>query len=181
MQSVSSKIRTRVTVSISYDDNQYTMGTWKALCIVMSFLILSSICWSSSLVHFKNGPENLTSGTHQVFITLMRFLLRNLVSSSFLVLLRYSFLLFLSFSLVWWCPLAILLSISKFPFLWSFWFFYLFDSSIPSVICLFLLFFISMAHFSMPNSVPISSLYIIFTQPLRSGRIWHKVNFLSGV
>ena len=22
---------------------------------------------------------------------------------------------------------------------------------------------------------------IIFTQPLRSGRIWHKVNFLSGV
>ena len=23
--------------------------------------------------------------------------------------------------------------------------------------------------------------FIIFTQPLRSGRIWHKVNFLSGV
>ena len=24
-------------------------------------------------------------------------------------------------------------------------------------------------------------MYIIFTQPLRSGRIWHKVNFLSGI
>ena len=24
-------------------------------------------------------------------------------------------------------------------------------------------------------------LMILFTQPLRSGRIWHKVNFLSGV
>ena len=27
----------------------------KALCIVMIFLVLSSICLSSSLVHFKNG------------------------------------------------------------------------------------------------------------------------------
>ena len=26
-----------------------------------------------------------------------------------------------------------------------------------------------------------SVIYIMFTQPLRSGRIWHKVNFLSGV
>ena len=24
-------------------------------------------------------------------------------------------------------------------------------------------------------------LFTLFTQPLRSGRIWHKVNFLSGV
>ena len=31
----------------------------------------------------------------------------------------------------------------------------------------------------MPN--PNSFLIFIFTQHLRSGRIWHKVNFLSGV
>ena len=28
MQSISSRILTRVAVSISYDDNHYTMGTW---------------------------------------------------------------------------------------------------------------------------------------------------------
>ena len=27
----------------------------------------------------------------------------------------------------------------------------------------------------------LNSSLILFTQPLRSGRIWHKVNFLSGV
>ena len=29
----------------------------------MSFLVLWSICWSSSLVHFLNGPEFLTKGS----------------------------------------------------------------------------------------------------------------------
>ena len=47
-----------------------------------SWVILFSICWSSSLVHFKNGPEYLTRGTEHVFIPLMRFLLRSLLSSS---------------------------------------------------------------------------------------------------
>ena len=50
----------------------------KALCIVMSFLVLLSICLSSSLVHFKNGPMYLTRGTIQVFIPLIRFLLCSL-------------------------------------------------------------------------------------------------------
>ena len=31
----------------------------KAFCIVISFLVLQSICWTSSLVHFKNSPEYL--------------------------------------------------------------------------------------------------------------------------
>ena len=34
----------------------------KVLCNVMSFLVLWFICWSSSLVHFKNDPEYLTRG-----------------------------------------------------------------------------------------------------------------------
>ena len=33
-----------------------------------SFLVLWSICWSSSLVHFKNDPEYLLRRTAQVFI-----------------------------------------------------------------------------------------------------------------
>ena len=66
-----------------------------ALFIVMSFLVLCSTGWSSSLVHFKNGPKYLTRGAAQVFIPLIRILLHSLVSSSFLVLLRYSFLIFL--------------------------------------------------------------------------------------
>ena len=164
MQSVSSRIWTRVAVSISYDDNHYTTGTsleiqllffpflflvifvslmfvllilflvavislpfrrcidaltlssvlacplpsffvdayslstsflgYKALCLVMSFLILWSICWISTLVHFKNGTEYIRRDTCQVFIPLMTFLLCSLILNSFLVLLGYSFFIF---------------------------------------------------------------------------------------
>ena len=65
-----------------------------ALCIIISFLVLWSICLSSSRVYLRKGPEYLTRGTAQVFIPLMRFLLLSFVSSSFLVLLRYSFWIF---------------------------------------------------------------------------------------
>ena len=50
-----------------------------ALCIVISFLFLWSICLSSSRVHLRKGPEYLTRGTAQVFIPLMRFLLLSFV------------------------------------------------------------------------------------------------------
>ena len=50
----------------------YSLSTssrgWKALCIVMSFLVLWFICWSSSLVHAKNGPNYLKRAKVQVFI-----------------------------------------------------------------------------------------------------------------
>ena len=62
-----------------------------ALCLVISFLVLWSIYLSSSLIHLRKGPEYLKRGTAQVFIPLIRFLLESFVSSSFLVLLRYSF------------------------------------------------------------------------------------------
>ena len=89
----------------------YSLSTsflgYKALYIVLSFLVLWSICLSSSIVHFKNGPEYLTPGITQVFIPLMRFLLYSLVSNSFLVL-----------------PLLpIFPRISTLPFLRAFWFF----------------------------------------------------------
>ena len=72
--------------------------------------------------HFKNSPEYLTSWTAQVFIPLIRFLLYSFVSSCFLVLLRYSFLFFLSSPPIWWCHLPIFPSICWSPFLRAFWF-----------------------------------------------------------
>ena len=66
----------------------------KALCIVMSFLVLWLICWSSSPVHFKKGPEYLTWDSAQMSIPLMIFLQCSLVSNSFLALQRVFFLIF---------------------------------------------------------------------------------------
>ena len=86
----------------------------KDLCIVMNFLVLFSI--SSSLLHFRNGLCFISRKKARVFILLIRFILCNLVSSSFLILPRYFFF-----------------------------------------------------HLSMFDG----TIY----QPLRSGRIWHKVNF----
>ena len=60
-----------------------------AWCIVISFLVILSICLSSSLVHLRKSPEYLTSGTAQVFIPLIRFLL------------IYSFWVF-QISVSWW-------------------------------------------------------------------------------
>ena len=33
------------------------------------------------------------------------------------------------------------------------------------------------SQFLSPVLMPLKMIFIIFTQPLRSGRIWHKVNF----
>ena len=41
----------------------------KALCIVMGFLVLGSISWSSSRVYFRYGPKYLTRGIAQIFIS----------------------------------------------------------------------------------------------------------------
>ena len=88
----------------------------KSLCIVIRFLVLWFICWSSTLVHFKNVPEYLTKGTAPVFISLMRFLLYSSVSSSFLVLLNCSFFMFQFISAY------LMVSASNIPFLRAFWF-----------------------------------------------------------
>ena len=61
----------------------------KAICMVISFLVLWCICWSCSLVQYKNGPEYLTKETAPAFNSVMRFQSYSLVSSSFLW--RYSF------------------------------------------------------------------------------------------
>ena len=86
-----------------------------ALCIVMSFLVLWSICWSSSFVHSKNGPGYLTRWVLQAFTLLMSYFIHRLVSSNFHVLQRYYFKNFLSPSLVWGCSLLIFPGTCKFP------------------------------------------------------------------
>ena len=128
------------------------------LCMVISFLVLWSICLSSSLIHIKKVPEYLTGGTAQVFIPLIRFLQHSFVSSSFLVLLRYSFLIF---SFISTC---LMVSASKMPkylyvsFSPSVQILFWFRSSILSIRCLLPLF---MAHFSMSDSFPMLWLYIL--------------------
>ena len=61
---------------------------FNTFCLVISFLVLWSICLSSSLVYFNNGPKYLTTGIVQDFIPFITFQRYNFVSSRFLVLLR---------------------------------------------------------------------------------------------
>ena len=133
----------------------------KALYMVFSFLVLWSICLSYSLVHFKKGPEYLTRGTASVFIPLKKFLQHSFILSSFLVILRYYFLIF---SFISTC---LIVSASKMPkylhvsFSPSVLILSWFGRSILSVRCRLPLFCTNIAHFSVPNYIPISWLYIL--------------------
>ena len=132
---------------------------YNASCKVISFLVLWSICLSSSLVHFRKGLEYLTRSTPQVFIPLISFRLESFVSISFLVLLRYSFWIL---SFISTCLMVSASKMSKYFYV-SFspsvrilsWF----GSSIPSVRCRLPLFITS--TFFYANSIPISWLYIL--------------------
>ena len=129
--------------------------------MVISSLVLWSICLSSSLVHLRKGPKYLTWGTAQVFIPLIRFLQESFVSISFLVLLRYSFWIL---SYISSCLMVSAPKISKYLYV-SFsasvlilsWF----GSFIPWVRCRLPLFMTNRVHFSTPNSIHMSWLYIL--------------------
>ena len=49
MQSVSSRIRTRVAVSLSYDDNHYTTGTAKIIIIIICEFFIWALAGSHSM------------------------------------------------------------------------------------------------------------------------------------
>ena len=91
----------------------YSLSTsclgYNALCMVISFLVLWSICLNLSLVNLRKGPEYLTRGIAPVFIPLIMFQLESFVLSSFLILLRYYFLI-LSF-----ISACVMVSASKIP------------------------------------------------------------------
>ena len=72
---------------------------WIVNFLFFFFFFFLFICLTSSLVHFREGWENLTWGTGQVFISLSRFLLQSLVLRSVLILLRYFIFTFTFISL----------------------------------------------------------------------------------
>ncbi len=61
--------------------------------MVLSFLLLSVYLFKFISGLLEKDPVYLTSSTAQVFIPLIRFRLDSFVSSTFLVLLRYSFII----------------------------------------------------------------------------------------
>ena len=60
MQSVSSKIWTRVAVSISYDDNDYTTGTSWWVGIFSSFEEISQEIHASVTLQMHKGMHSVT-------------------------------------------------------------------------------------------------------------------------
>ena len=122
----------------------------KALCIVMGFLVLWFICWSSFFIHFKSRvsykedkPMCLSFWWNFYYIVWFQVVF----SFSWDILFQF----FLSSPLVWWSPLSIFPSICKFPFLRAFSFFSWFCISFPFIICRF--------RFSLWTWCQIPSLY----------------------
>ena len=74
----------------TYNLSMSSLGC-NALCMVISILVLWSICSSSSLDHFKNGPEYLTRGKPRHLSLWQGSCQRVFISSNFLVLQRYTF------------------------------------------------------------------------------------------
>ena len=66
----------------------------KTISIIMTFFCSLVYLFMFS-VHFKCVPEYFTTGIAQVFIHSMKFLLSSMISGSFIVLVRYSFIYFL--------------------------------------------------------------------------------------
>ena len=151
-----------------------TSSLWcNALCMLISFLVLWFIWLSSSLVHFKNCPEYLTGGTAQVIVPLIWFLLPSFVSSTFMGLLGYSFLIFSFISTCLMVSDSNIHMYLKVFYFSSVLIFPGFGHSIPSVRCRLPLFTTSLAHFSMPNSIPMSWQHIL------TACIWVSNSFSS--
>ena len=147
----------------SWHMSTFSLGC-NILLIVISFLNLWFICWSFSLVHFKNGPQNLTRVREQVFNILMRFLVYSLVLGCLLVLLSYSFLnFFLSSPLVWWNSLPMFLSTHKFLFL--------------GVICIFLYLVVQLFPFSL-GRLYARSICSIFPLCIDSNALEKSTNYI---
>ena len=95
----------------------------------------------------KNGPKYLTRRKALVFIPLIRFLLYSFVSSSFLGLLKYCFLIFSFISSCLMVSAASILKYLQVSFSPSVLTLSWFGSSIPSVRCRLLLFITSRCIF----------------------------------
>ena len=90
------------------------------LCMVISFLVLWSICLSSSLVHLRKGPEYLTRAQPKYLFLWWGFCWRVLSRVVFAFSWDILFGSCLSFALVWWCQPPRYPSICRFHFLRAF-------------------------------------------------------------
>ena len=70
-----SSLSSMLAVCFHFHFLSHNLSTICLLDIVISFLVLWSLTWTSSLLLFKHSSVYLTRGTAQVFIPLMRFLL----------------------------------------------------------------------------------------------------------
>ena len=139
----------------------YSLSTlslgYKVLYIAMSFLVLWSTCLTSFLVYFPNILRRglswcsflLWSSWHIVWI-------RVVFSFPWDTLFLKFFHLFDGAHFQYSRAFVGFLFSGRSDFSW-------FSSSIPSVMCCFPLFIITMPHFSMPNSIPLLWLYILTT------------------
>ena len=96
-----------------------------------------------------------------MFILLMRFPQQRFVSKSVLVFLRYAFLILLFISTYLMVSASDITNYLYFSFSLSVLIRFGFCSSVSFLVSLFILFIISMEHFSVTNSIPIPYLYII--------------------
>ena len=119
----------------------------------MNLFVLWPICSSSSLVHFKNGPENNTRGEQLRFVSHWRdfcYVVRFRVVFSFSWGVGFLFFFFhprmsgrVRFQ---YSQLFVSFFSERSYFSW-------FGSSISSVLCICPLFIFSIAHFSLSNSI----------------------------
>ena len=93
------------------------------VCVVMSFLVLWSIYWNSSLLHFKKSPKYLMKGQPGYLFVWWDFCYVIWFWIVFSFSRGFIFFFFLSSAHVWWHQLSIFLGNDRFPFLLAFWFF----------------------------------------------------------
>ena len=135
-----------------------------ALCIMINFFVLWYICLSFLLIHLRMVESILQGELPCLFITLKRFLLQNMVSRSFLVVLGNSvvFGFLFCFAFFFFCLMVrfqysqVLVIFFSPSFLMLSWF----VISIPSIVSFPLLHY-QHGTFLIPNSIPISWLCIL--------------------
>ena len=140
-------------------------------CCVWSIFAYLLLCllWSTS----RMVPSILRGGHPRYLSHWQSSCYRDFVLSNFLALLRYSYLIFPWFPVVWCCQLPISPSISRIPFLWPFWrLFNLVFRLLPlCVVCHFSL----LTWFVFLGQIPFQHFASIFSQFVLGFPILQKV------
>ena len=138
----------------------------KSSCILISFLVLWSICWSSYLVHFKNGSG--AGPFNGIFVIEFAFQQFSHFPEIHFLIFFFHLLLFDGVLFQYSQLLVSFLFSERFDF-FLVWLFYFFHQ------LFFTLLIISIVHFSIPNSILISWLYILIV----CNRVFNSFSFLT--